>query len=235
MHRCPRVLAACLIIVPSLLAAEEKVLEPLNNWSGMLVDPGLRQHAPKTGFINTADNWKKLWQAWRPDERLPKVDFKSSLVLVGTVNGPNLVIMRPVLDDTGDVKYIVAGTRRGGPGFGYRFIQINRDGVKTIRRKPLNQEKNAVKDSIRVEVTGKLTHGIVAIGGETTGSTITANGITWELFYGPNLELNQAADRLNGKQVRVTGSLERRQGVEVRVRWIVTVERLEETGAGKED
>ena len=45
-------------------------------------------------------------------------------------------------------------------------------------------KKPAAEDSIRVTVVGTLRTGIIAIGGETTGTTITAKGITWELEFG---------------------------------------------------
>ena len=47
-------------------------------------------------------------------------------------------------------------------------------------------KKPAAEDSITVTVVGTLRTGIVAIGGETTGTTITANGVTWELDFGKN-------------------------------------------------
>jgi hypothetical protein len=78
-------------------------------------------------------------------------------------------------------------------------------------------------ESIIVTVVGTLRTGLVAIGGETTGTTITAKGVKWELDFGKNAELRAAAEKLDGKQVTVTGTLERRAGVEIKERWIVTV------------
>jgi hypothetical protein len=57
----------------------------------------------------------------------------------------------------------------------------------------------AVEDSITVDVVGTLRTGIVAIGGETTGTTITAQDVTWELDFGKNVELRKTAEKLNGK------------------------------------
>lgn len=78
-------------------------------------------------------------------------------------------------------------------------------------------------ESIEVAVVGTLQSGIMAIGGETTGVTITAKGITWELDLGDSAELREAAESLSGSTVLVRGELERRAGVEIPVRWIVTV------------
>ena len=88
----------------------------------------------------------------------------------------------------------------------------------------------AVEDSITVNVVGTLRTGIVAIGSETTGTTITAKGVTWELDFGKNTELQKVAEKLNGKRVSVRGTLERRAGVEVKERWIVTVIELRTVG-----
>ena len=85
------------------------------------------------------------------------------------------------------------------------------------------------EESVTVTVVGTLRTGIIAIGGETTGTTITAKGIKWELDLGKNAELRAAAEKLDAKQVTVTGTLERRAGIEVRERWIVTVTSLKGT------
>ena len=86
-------------------------------------------------------------------------------------------------------------------------------------------------DSIDVVVRGTLRTGIMAIGGETTGTTVTARGATWELDLRGNPEWTARAESLNGRRVVVTGSLEARPGVERRQRWILTVKTLEPAGA----
>ncbi len=91
-------------------------------------------------------------------------------------------------------------------------------------------EKPTAEDSISVTVVGTLRTGIVAIGGETTGTTITAKEITWELEFGKNAELRKGTGKFDGKKVIVRGSLERRAGIEVKERCIVTVTGLEEAG-----
>ncbi len=80
---------------------------------------------------------------------------------------------------------------------------------------------------IRVEVQGTLRTGIMAIGGETTGTIITAKGVTWELDLGHDDDLRKKAEKLNGKQVLIRGELTRRGGVEIKQRWIVKVSSLD--------
>jgi hypothetical protein len=96
-------------------------------------------------------------------------------------------------------------------------------------------KKAEMDDSIAVTVRGVLRTGVVAVGGETTGVTITAKKITWELSFDKNAELQRAAEKLDGKQVVVQGSLERRAGVEVKERWIVTVTGLAAAGKAATD
>lgn len=83
-----------------------------------------------------------------------------------------------------------------------------------------------------VDVTGRLQTGIMAIGGETTGVVITIPGQgRYELDIRGNKELQTTADTLNGKQVRVKGTLSVKQGVEVKERRIIKVETLVEATA----
>ena len=84
----------------------------------------------------------------------------------------------------------------------------------------------ASEEYIRVEVRGQLRHGIVAIGGETTGTEISAQGVRWELDLSGNPEFAALAEQLDGKTALVTGTLVVRQGVEIPQRSIVTVETL---------
>ncbi|MDB5391999.1 MAG: hypothetical protein JWM11_7645 [Planctomycetaceae bacterium] len=82
------------------------------------------------------------------------------------------------------------------------------------------------EESIKVSVTGTVRTGIVAIGGETTGVTIKSKNATFELEFGKNAALKKQADKLDGKPAIVEGTLDRKEGVEVKDRWIVTVTAL---------
>ena len=91
----------------------------------------------------------------------------------------------------------------------------------------------AADESIEVVVRGTLRTGMMAIGGETTGTTVSARGATWELDLGSNPKWKAQAESLSGKRVVVTGSLEVRPGVERRQRWILTVKSLEAAGTAR--
>ena len=85
----------------------------------------------------------------------------------------------------------------------------------------------AQEEYIKVEVRGKLNNEIMAIGGETTGVVITANGVTWELDFSSTPAFRKKSQPMNGKMVVVKGKLSVKQGVEIRKRWIVKVESIQ--------
>ena len=91
----------------------------------------------------------------------------------------------------------------------------------------MTAEAQSTSESIAVVVVGTIRTGVVAIGGETTGVTITAKGVTWELDLGNDPAFSETAKKLSGKQATVTGSLERKAGIEVPVRFIVTVKSVD--------
>src|SRR5262249_13797083 len=89
-------------------------------------------------------------------------------------------------------------------------------------------DKDKDKGAEKIDVTGKLTTGVVAGGGETTGTIIeTKDKKFYELDFGKNKELRDKAEKLNGKQVSVSGVLIVKPGVEVKERRIITVAKLE--------
>lgn len=89
--------------------------------------------------------------------------------------------------------------------------------------------KEATETSVTVRCRGRLRHGIAAIGGETTGTTLTFHRIIWELNL-PDDDSRQLADRMNKEVMVVTGSLRRVIATEDHVRWIVDVEKLSPPG-----
>jgi len=81
-----------------------------------------------------------------------------------------------------------------------------------------------------VQVRGTLKTGIVAIGGETTGTIVRTKAGTFELDLGKDKELRALAKKLDGKEVVVSGPLQVRKGVEVKERRIITVKTLKAAG-----
>jgi len=83
------------------------------------------------------------------------------------------------------------------------------------------------KSYIQAEVKGTLETGVVAIGGETTGTVVKTRDGTVELDLSKDKALKAQAEKLNGKLVVVSGKLVVKAGVEVPHRLIVIVSRLE--------
>jgi hypothetical protein len=89
--------------------------------------------------------------------------------------------------------------------------------------------KDTAETSVTVRCRGRLRHGMAAIGGETTGTTLTFHGTIWELNL-PDDASRQLASRMHKEDVLVTGSLRRVIATEDVVRWIVDVEKLSPPG-----
>jgi hypothetical protein len=90
--------------------------------------------------------------------------------------------------------------------------------------------ENGEGDYIKVEIKGTLQTGVMAIGAETTGTVVRVNNVTWELDLGGSKELQELAAKLDKKAVLVTGTYEKRKGVEIRERHIVKVATLKAAG-----
>jgi len=88
--------------------------------------------------------------------------------------------------------------------------------------------------SVSVECCGRLRHGIVAIGGETTGTTITFNRTVWELRL-PDDAAREFANEHHKERVIVTGRLRKVSGTEVKDRWIIDVRTLSKRDTTKDE
>jgi len=78
------------------------------------------------------------------------------------------------------------------------------------------------KEAKKVELKGIIKTGIVAIGGETTGTIVETKEGNYELAV--SKELRADVDKLNKMEAIVTGTLAIKKGLAVKERKIVTVE-----------
>ncbi len=81
--------------------------------------------------------------------------------------------------------------------------------------------------AVTVRVRGTLTHGIIAIGGETTGTTLRFGNTTWELDLRKAKMFSSAAEKFSGKRVVVSGLVRTQKGVEIGTRTILAVGSIE--------
>ena len=103
-------------------------------------------------------------------------------------------------------------------------VQVKVKGQWKPAKMPL--PKLAKDKTLELKVRGTLTHGVVAIGGETTGTTIRFGQTTWDLDLRRKKTFDSVAEKLNGKRVVVTGALAIQQGIETGNRTILTVDSL---------
>lgn len=99
-------------------------------------------------------------------------------------------------------------------------------GILALAALPAWAAEEPAEAPVKVEVTGTLETGIVAIGGETTGTVIRAGNVTWELDLSGDPKLAAQAEKLNKMRVVVTGSYSKKKGVEIPERHIVKVKTL---------
>ena len=82
------------------------------------------------------------------------------------------------------------------------------------------EQKKVSTPAIDIVIQGTLRQGVLAIGAETTGTTITANGMTWDLELPPALKT--FADTHHKQTVKASGRLKKVKGTEVPDRWILS-------------
>tara|TARA_B100000700_G_scaffold29216_2_gene28100 strand:+ start:81 stop:881 length:801 start_codon:yes stop_codon:yes gene_type:complete len=103
-------------------------------------------------------------------------------------------------------------------------LEIKEDGQWITAQLP--QADLIERKAVEVRVRGILTDGIIAIGGETTGTIIRFGETTWELNLQNKKALTSAAGILSGKPVVVSGLVRTQKGIEVATRTILTVESI---------
>ena len=86
-------------------------------------------------------------------------------------------------------------------------------------------ENDTTKPSVSVQCQGLLRHGIAAMGGETTGTTLSFHRITWELQFANDHDRELAALH-NKKPVLVAGVLRKVVSTEKMIRWIIDVKEI---------
>lgn len=91
---------------------------------------------------------------------------------------------------------------------------------------------NPAAAAIKVECRGILRDGVVAIGGETTGTTLSFGRMTWDLSLTDDSKKAFAKEH-NKKLVAVTGTLKKVTGPQIPVRWVIDVDRFAEPKEGE--
>lgn len=93
--------------------------------------------------------------------------------------------------------------------------------ARTLEAAPQTAERS---EYIDVTVRGTVQTGLMAIGGETTGTLITVGPVTWELALDGRQQ--KIAHQLSGRRAVVSGELRQVRGVEIRRRLILSVRNI---------
>lgn len=88
-------------------------------------------------------------------------------------------------------------------------------------------EPAAAPATIQVECCGKLRCGMVAAGGETTGTTVTFNNLSWEIKVADEA-MKKFVNEHHKQEVKLNGTLRRVVGIARKDRWIVEVSQITE-------
>lgn len=107
-------------------------VEALRSWQGISRDSSALRARPQEPFVADAKTWCYLWANWRGNDPRPSVDFRTSVVIVGTQLGPNNAQMALTHDGDGHVHRRVWGTRKGGTGFGYVLWEVSREDLRSV-------------------------------------------------------------------------------------------------------
>ena len=126
--------AGCLIGA-TMAAAEDKRLEPVDQWSGSIPDKTLL--GKPAVAIGSQKAWEAQWNAWKLGG-IPKVDFEKHFVVLQTTEGGRLNLSL-LLTAEGDLKVAALATRDLRPGFRYAMAAVPRADVKTVNGQPLSE------------------------------------------------------------------------------------------------
>ena len=107
--------------------------------TGLVSGEEVEKLTPPNGFITKKDDFDKLWKAWLLEDKVPGVDFKTSLVVVATSRkGPIKAAFLVDEKKTGDMKIKVELERQTeGTDLQVLIAVFPRAGIKTIEGKAI--------------------------------------------------------------------------------------------------
>jgi hypothetical protein len=123
-------------------AGGKKQIKATQTWASKHGDNDLAKLAPSKGFLTEQKAFEELWTGWKLKDKAPKIDFAKEIVVVTlATGGPNVPRTSFTLEDNGNVKVLALSTQLGGPGFGYSIDVLNREGIKSIQGKAIEEDK----------------------------------------------------------------------------------------------
>lgn len=117
--------------------AEDRSIQPVKEWVGLLATQEETKAAPLNRSITTESEWKQLWKAWRPDESLPSIDFSKHIGIV-QLGGMYHVRFQLKVSPHGDLKVSWHPLHTPSRGYGYGIAVIERNGILSVEGNALN-------------------------------------------------------------------------------------------------
>jgi hypothetical protein len=106
-----------------------KNVELLREWRGRISHESKQQFP---SWIGDEETLKTVWAGLGVQEPLPRIDFKTQLVLVGVVRSGLVMFKQPVLDDKGNLTRNLVATPDAPAFRSYAVAVIAREGIRSI-------------------------------------------------------------------------------------------------------
>lgn len=217
----------------------DKTVNPIATYRGTNDNQAIMSAIAPGSMIHDQDSFGKAWTAIGQKGKAPTIDWNTELVLVAKAAGNTnrVTLDKLILEAGGRLRFSSFATEMGSPGYCYLMVRVPKQGIEFVNRKQIPKHDVGdglpVADGVTVNIVGKLQTGIVAIGGETTGTTIKSDNITFEVDLTADRGFQAVAQNFNNRRVRILGSLSKKNGVEIRERWIVKATSIEEVATGE--
>ena len=217
----------------------DKTIDPIATYRGASDDQVIMSAIAPSNIIKDQNSFGKAWKAIGQNGQAPTIDWDTELVLVAKAQGNTnkITLDKLILEAGGRLRFSSFATEMGSPGYCYLMVRVPKQGIEFVNRKQIPKHDVGdglpVADGVTVNIVGKLKTGIIAIGGETTGTTITSDNITFEVDLTADRGLQAVAQKFKNQRVRVLGALSKQKGVEIRERWILKATSIEEVATGE--
>ncbi len=108
----------------------------VKEWSGSVEDDNQRSKLPFQNVIIDAKTFGQLWEAIKPGEKAPELDFKKVFV-VKSVTRTTKISATTQIREKGDMMMMFSQSGRDVPGFRYLVRAIDREGIQSVNFEPL--------------------------------------------------------------------------------------------------
>ena len=123
---------------PDPLPPGWKAVKIVKEWSGSADDLKQLTKLPEKEVITDAATFAKLWEALKPGEKAPELDF-SKVFVVRQISQSTKVYITAQIREKGDMMLAPGSYGREAPGFRYIVKAIDREGIQSVNFEPLKK------------------------------------------------------------------------------------------------